>query len=102
MTRRSKAPVPSPVDPEVGLGATYRIGGDEHPMTITEVSACGRRLGAAFDYVYAARLFVPGGATERFFVRDDAGTWRREHLPFATLEIGSRRFAREPVDHVHR
>lgn len=86
--------------PEVGMGATYKIGGDCHPVTVTEVSACGRMCGVAFDQVYSPHIFVPREQTERVFLLGDDGVWRRGDIRFGTLSLGRREFARERMNNL--
>jgi len=82
--------------PYIGMGATYAIGTDRHPMTIVAID--GERIGAAFDTAYGAGVFDPAldGEPQRWFV-PSYGTYRLENARFGRLELGRRDFYQDPT-----
>lgn len=90
-----------PIEPEPegaataypGLGGTYSIGTDRHPVTVCRIEEGGRRLGVRFDQARGAGVFNPASPhldPERWFRLAPDGVFRLEGERFGHLELGFR------------
>jgi len=97
MNDSEQVPEPTPVP---DMGATYQIGSDEYPYTITRVSPSANTLWAKRCLVLTvdgARVYeTPVNAREEKFTRRGDGRFRPTGRSCGCLTIGVRDFYLDP------
>lgn len=87
------------VRPEVGSPATYRIGSDSYPMTVTEISPAGHQIALRRDEESRAskHLTIPAAGTEQLATfRMSEGVYRPKGSKCGLYTFGRRESYRDP------
>lgn len=98
MEHRTSDPEPGAATAFPGLGGTYSIGTDRHPVTVCRVEEGGRRIGVRFDQARGS-VFNPASPhleVERWFRLTPQGTFRLEGKRFGQLDLGRREHYIDP------